>query len=126
MQKFAQADLFIFQNKFDDAFALLDELDETYPGHSLTDDILYRRAEIQIKQRDYVKASEHLQEIVENFPTDILADNALFYLAELNERYFDNKDTAMSQYRELMLNFPGSLYTVEARKRFRKLRGDAF
>jgi outer membrane protein assembly factor BamD (BamD/ComL family) len=41
-----------------------------------------------------------------------------------NER--DLKDTAkaMQYYQDLLTGFPGSLYTVEARKRFRALRGD--
>jgi len=126
MQKFAQADLYIFQNKFDDAFMLLDSLDATYPGHTLTDDILYRRAEIEIKRKDYTKAGEYYQQIIDEFPTDILADNSMFFLGELNENYFDNKEAAMQFYRTLMIEYPGSLYTVEARKRFRKLRGDDF
>lgn len=126
MQKFAQADLYIFQNKFDKAFSLLDSLDVAYPGHTLTDDILYRRAEIELKRKDYTKAAEYYQQIIDEFPTDILADNSMFFLGELNENYFDNKEAAMQFYRTLMIEYPGSLYTVEARKRFRKLRGDDF
>jgi len=126
MQKFAQADLYTFQNKFDLAFNLLDSLDAAYPGHTLTDDILYRRAEIETKRKDFTKAAEYYQQIIDDFPTDILADNAMFFLGELNEDYFDNKELAMQFYRTLMIEYPGSLYTVEARKRFRKLRGDDF
>jgi len=126
MQKFAQADLYIFQNKFEKAFSLLDSLDAAFPGHTLTDDILYRRAEIETKRKDFTKAAQYYQQIIDDFPTDILADNSMFFLGELNENYFDNKEAAMQFYRTLMIEYPGSLYTVEARKRFRKLSGDDF
>jgi len=36
----------------------------------------------------------------------------------------NNKEKAMQLYQDLLVKYPGSLYTVEARKRFRSLRGD--
>jgi len=30
----------------------------------------------------------------------------------------------MELYKSLLIDYPGSIYTVEARKRYRKLRGD--
>jgi len=48
----------------------------------------------------------------------------LFRRAELQETKLMNKEKAMELYQQLLTQFPGSLYTVEARKRFRALRGD--
>lgn len=59
-----------------------------------------------------------------SYATDILADDALFALAELNDSQFGKKDKAMEHYQNLLIKYPGSLYVVEARKRYRKLRGD--
>jgi len=53
---FAKADLYYFQNKTDVAIQLLDSIDKEYPRHSLADDILYKRAEISYKQRDYASS----------------------------------------------------------------------
>jgi len=61
---------------------------------------------------------------MEFYPESLLADDALFFQAELNENYLNNKIKAMICYQDLIFKYPASLYTVEARKRFRKLRGD--
>jgi hypothetical protein len=45
-------------------------------------------------------------------------------LAELYNWKLDDKDKAMELYKQLMMDYTGSLYTTEARKRFRALRGD--
>jgi TolA-binding protein len=55
---------------------------------------------------------------------DILADDALFGLADLHENQLGAPDVAQGLYERLLNEFPGSLYAVEARKRFRRLRGD--
>ena len=55
---------------------------------------------------------------------DILADDALFHLAELYDIQLKDAATAQSLYERLLTEYPGSLYVVEARKRFRQLRGD--
>jgi outer membrane protein assembly factor BamD (BamD/ComL family) len=36
----------------------------------------------------------------------------------------NNKEKAMELYQQLLMDYPGSLFTTEARKRFRQLRGD--
>ncbi|HIB00372.1 MAG TPA: tetratricopeptide repeat protein [Phycisphaerales bacterium] len=77
-----------------------------------------------LKGRNYEKAAAQLQLIIANHLGDILGDNALFRLAFMNEMHFKDKEKAMELYQELMVTFPGSLYVVEARKRFRMLRGD--
>ncbi len=48
----------------------------------------------------------------------------MFLLADLTEKQFNNPDNAMQLYQKLMQDYPSSLYTAEARKRYRKLRGD--
>jgi outer membrane protein assembly factor BamD (BamD/ComL family) len=45
-------------------------------------------------------------------------------MAQLCETRLNDTSKAMEYYQELLLNYPGSLYTVEARKRYRSLRGD--
>jgi outer membrane protein assembly factor BamD (BamD/ComL family) len=42
----------------------------------------------------------------------------------MNERYFNDTAKAMELYEKLIIDYPGSLYVIEARKRFRALRGD--
>jgi hypothetical protein len=48
----------------------------------------------------------------------------LYHRAELHENKLNDKTKAMELYQDLLVNYPGSLYVVEARKRYRTLRGD--
>ncbi|MBC7487442.1 MAG: tetratricopeptide repeat protein, partial [Cytophagaceae bacterium] len=50
--------------------------------------------------------------------------DAMFYSGELYERELKDPAKAMASYEKVLLNFPGSTFSVEARKRYRRLRGD--
>ena len=121
MRRFARADLLIFQNKFDEAEKIYDSINQEFPYHTLNDEILMRRAEIDEKEGNYQKAAEYLQEIVNKYGDDLLCDNALFALGDIYENRLDDKDKAYEYYKQLIFDHPGSLYVVEARKRFREL-----
>ena len=102
----------------------MDSLTLSHPGHTLEDEILLIRAEIAAQRGDFDAAIGHYGEIVELYAMDILADDALFGLAELHEEQLNDPTTAQGMYERLLNEYPGSLYVVEARKRFRRLRGD--
>mgnify|MGYP001214756182 CR=1 FL=1 len=75
--------------------------------------------------KNYSEAAAIFEQVDKNYSTDLLADDALFQLAELYESYLNNKEKAMELYKDILLKYKGSIYVVEARKRFRELRGDA-
>lgn len=121
---FAEAELLVFQNRFDDAFGKLDSLNSEFPEHTLEDDIFFVKSEVHMKKREFTKAEGMLEKIVEKYPEGIRADNAIFKIAELNENQLNNIEKAKSLYEKLFLEYSGSTLAVDARKRFRKLRGD--
>jgi tetratricopeptide (TPR) repeat protein len=124
LKLYAKSDFLLYQNKDSVALATLDSINILYPGHSLADDILYKKAIISSKRGDYNQAISYYQLIIDNHYYDILADNALFRIAELYEFKIGDTDKAMEYYKKLMFDFPGSIYIVDSRKRFRTLRGD--
>lgn len=124
MEIFARADLLTFQNEFDKAERALDSISSLYPGHALTDEVLLQKYELYYKRGQVDTALTFLKQIATEHPTDITADDALFLLGKLYEEFYKNKEKAMEWYQELMINHTNSLYVVEARKRFRALRGD--
>lgn len=124
MNLYADAELLIFQNQHDKAFEKLDTLVQKFPEHTLEDDVYYAKAQIYTKQRDYVTAAEYYQKIIEGFPEEIRADNSIFNLAELYETHLGDIEKAKELYQTLFIDYSGSTFAVEARKRFRKLRGD--
>ena len=124
MQIFARADLLFYQNKFEKCQFTLDSILSIYTGHTLTDEILLRKSEIYLKTNQLQKAVEMLERIINEFSYDILADDALFTLANLYHKKLKDKEKAKSLYEKILIEHNGSIYTAEARKRFRKLRGD--
>ncbi len=121
---YAQADLLVFQNKFEEAFQSLNKLLKDFPAHSLEDDVLYLKSKIYNKKRDYIKQAETLQRIMEGYPEEIRADNALFELAELYQTHLNDPEKAKELYEKLFIDYSSSTFAVEARKRFRIMRGD--
>jgi TolA-binding protein len=121
---YARADLLKYRGQDSLALLTLDSIKTLGLYHSLDDEVLYSKAEIYIHRKDYAKADSALAEIVRNYKSDILADNALFKRAELQAAVFKNRDLAMQLYQQLIIDYPGSLFTTEARKRYRQLRGD--
>ena len=124
MKMYARADLFIFQNRYDDALKSLDSLSAEYPNHSLNDDVLFEKGRIYLQEQNFTEAAAMFDKIDENYSFDLLGDDALFQLAELEQNYLNNNEKAMELYKEILTKYKGSIYTVEARKRYRELRGD--
>lgn len=124
MRLFAQADLLGYQNRWDEAMVKIDSILTAWPMHSLKDEILILKADMHMQNGDFDQAREKLEEVMEYHFADILADDALFQLAEMHERIYEDQEKAKELYEKLLTDYPGSLYVVEARKRFRTLRGD--
>ncbi len=121
---YSRAELLLFRNKYDRALQTLDSIKDIAVCHPLADEVLYKKAEIMIRKGQYEEADTLLQQLVELYPYDILADDALFKRAELYELQFKDIPKAMELYESILLNYSGSLYASEARRNFRRLRGD--
>lgn len=126
LQQFSSAELLIYQNMDSLAIQKLDSIENQFPTHTLIDDILYLKYKISLKNQNFNQAKENLEKIVINHSYDILADDAMFKLAELFQFKFNDNEKAMDYYKNLLIKYPGSIYVVEARKRYRELRGDTF
>lgn len=124
MELFAKSDLYIYQNQLDLALNAVDSILNEYPAHSLTDEILFSKFKIYKKRGEFEKAAKQLEEIILFYNEDIVADDAIFNLAVMNEEVFEDLEKASEYYGLILNDYSNSLYAVEARKRFRRLRGD--
>jgi tetratricopeptide (TPR) repeat protein len=124
LRKYAYADLMIFKNQPNKALTILDSIPVLYPGNLLADDVFMAKSRIYIKNNEFNQAIEQLMGIIENYPTELWGDDAVFILADLYETKLNQPDKAIELFQKIITDFPGSLYVIEARKRFRKLRGD--
>jgi tetratricopeptide (TPR) repeat protein len=125
LKDYAAVEQLVFQNKIVQAEAGLDGLLRKYPGHALQDDALLLKARLQRRTGDYAAAVRTLAQITSNPKYDVLSDDALFLTAEIQDENLKDKAQAQVLYQQVLTKYPGSIYVAEARKRFRRLRGDA-
>jgi hypothetical protein len=119
MLQFARADLLAFQNRYTTCFETLDSITTLFPNHSLTDEIIFLKAKIYRKQGLINEALSNFETILNIHFNSVYADDALFAMAEINDFELNNKEIAHTLYERILTEFPGSLFVVEARKRFR-------
>jgi tetratricopeptide (TPR) repeat protein len=124
LRLYANAELLVFQNRFEEAKNILQELRTQFPQHKLEDDILYLEAEIFMKNNNYKAAAEKYEAIATQYPEEIRADNSIFNLGEIYELHLNNPDKAREYYERIVLEYSNSILAIEARKRYRLLRGD--
>ncbi len=122
LELFADADLLLYRNMLDSAWASYDAIQRSVLSHPLFDEILMRKAQIRMKQARYTEADSLLERVVSFYPYDITADDALILRAELNEEKLNNIEVARECYEKLLLDYPTSLYTDRARKRYNALK----
>jgi tetratricopeptide (TPR) repeat protein len=124
LKKYSNADLMIFKNQSNQALTILDSISVLFPGNKLADDIFMAKSKIFIKNNEFNQAIGQLMGIIENYPTELWGDDAVFILADIYETQLNQPAKALELFQKIITDFPGSLYVIEARKRFRKLRGD--
>ena len=73
----------------------------------------------------FIRAEANYLTIIKNYGEDILADDAHYYLAELYNTELAKPEEAKLLYEKIIFEHQDSIYFIEARKKFRMLRGDA-
>jgi tetratricopeptide (TPR) repeat protein len=121
---YSRAELADYRGQEIMALTVLDSIPATFPQHPILDRVVFRKATIYQKTGDYHAADSLFAIVVRNRPRDLITEEALMKRAEIHEKNMNDKTGAMEFYQQLLNDFPGSVFTDEARKRFRKLRGD--
>lgn len=124
IKKYAVADLLSFQNKNQQAIDTLQIVLNQYKGHPIEDESLFKQAQLFEKINQYANAENNYLQIINLNKDDILADDAHYYLGELYFNKLNSPEKAKENYQKIIFDYPSSIYVVDARKKFRKLRGD--
>ena len=125
LKKYARADLLALQNKDTEAIAILEDILANHKGESIEDEAILKEGELYEKGKQFNKAETDYLKLIAFFKDDILADDAYYRLAKLYENELNQPEKAIEYYEQLIFNFANSIYFVEARKKFRMLRGDS-
>ena len=124
MEMYARADLLIMQRRYGEAVSTLDTLVEAWPGHALEDEILMLKGDLALKNGDVEEALTYYQEVADLHFDDITGDDALYKLAVIYDQILNDLVVAEELYEKLIFEFSGSLHVIEARKRYRELKGE--
>lgn len=125
LMQYALAELKLFQNKHDTALAILAAIPFGDPEiRFLEDDVWYLQGQIFEDQQRNQEALEKYRQVLEKHSEGIRADNALWNMASIYDHRLGEPSRAMELYEKLFIDFSNSILAVEARKRFRELRGD--
>jgi tetratricopeptide (TPR) repeat protein len=132
LKQLARAELLAYQNKNEDALQEISNLftsNEIFinglmPGEVIYDDVLFLEAELYMKLKRYDDAILSLAKIVAADNQGILTDDVYFKMAEMYNFYLNDIEKAQEYYQKIIFEHPSSIYLVEARKKYRKLRGD--
>lgn len=125
LKKYAKADLLAFQNRNDEAINMLDKILEEHKTEPIIAQALFKQAHLFELKGDNEKAKANYEILVKNYRDGILIDDALFYLAEIYDKHLNLPEKAKALYEQIIFNHADSIYFVDARKRYRTLRGDA-
>src|SRR5690554_540925 len=124
LKDFAAADLLVLQDKTDQAIVSLKDILVKHEGKSIIDDTHFKLGEIYYDLGQFDKAAKHWEVVAQDYAYDLLADAACYKLGLLYEDKFNQPEKAMDYYEKIIFDYSDSIYFVDARKRFRKLRGD--
>lgn len=124
LKQFARGDYLIYQNKPQEALMQFQEILKNFKGKEIESVTLYRIGKIHEKLGDYQLALSQYQQIIDLHPEDIYIDEALFFIAEIYSKRVIDLDKAKSYYEKLVFHHQDSIYYVDARKKYRELRGD--
>lgn len=123
LKLFAKATLYEFQEQYDKALETYDVLLEKHQGYSVEDDVLFAQGKLYIKKNQYDKALANFEKLIQFFPLSLLVDDTYFELGQLYES-LENIVEAKQAYEKIIFNHADSIHFVEARKAYRRLRGD--
>jgi TolA-binding protein len=97
---------------------------EKHKGRAIEDDALLKQGALLTRLGDYRDAENSLIHLLSTYPESLLIDECLFSLGKLYEDHLGEIDKAKEMYERIIFEYPSSIYLVEARKAFRRLRGD--
>lgn len=124
LKQFAKGDYLLYQNRNQEAVTQFQLILKTHKGEEIEAVTMLRLGTIYEKLGDYNLALSQYQAIIEQHSDGIYIDEALYFSAEIYNRRLQEPEKAKALYEKIIFNHQDSIHFVEARKKFRQLRGD--
>ena len=124
LKKFAKGDYLLYQNRNQDAVAQFQSILKDFKGEEIEAVTLLRLGGIYEKLGDFNLALSQYQAIIDRHSEGIYIDEALYFSAEIYSKKLQQPEKAKPLYEKIIFSHQDSIHFVEARKKFRQLRGD--
>lgn len=124
LKKFAHADFLLYQNKKKEALAGFQLILKEHKGEDIEAVTLLRIGKIYEKMGDFTNALASYDLIITKYKESIYIDEALYYSAEIYNVQLQDPEKAKPLYEEMIFKHEDSIYYVDSRNKYRKLRGD--
>jgi tetratricopeptide (TPR) repeat protein len=124
LKKFAHADFLLYQNKKAAALAGFQLILKDHKGEDIEPVTLLRIGKIYEKVGDFVNALANYDAIITKHKDCIYIDEALYFSAEIYNLQLKDSEKAKLLYEEMLTKHEDSIFYVDSRNKYRKLRGD--
>ena len=121
---YAKSELLGFQKKYEQAIDTLSYVLTQFKGQQIEDDALFTQAKFYQDLKIFDKAEANLLSILNFHPESLLIDDSIYKLGVLYRDQLQDPLKAQEMFERIIFEFPSSIYLVDARKNYRKLRGD--
>ena len=124
LKKFARADFLLYQNKKAAALAGFQLILKEHKGEDIEPVTLLRIGKIYEKMGDFTNALANYDAIITKHKDCIYIDEALYFSAEIYNLQLKDLEKAKLLYEEMLTKHEDSIFYVDSRNKYRKLRGD--
>ena len=121
---FAKGDFLLYQNRIQEAIIQFQTILQKHKGEEIEAVTLLRLGKIFEKRGDFTLALSQYQAIIDQHSDGIYIDEALYFSAEIYNRQLQLPEKAKPLYEKIIFAHEDSIYFVEARRKYRQLRGD--
>ena len=124
LKQFAKGDYLLYQNRNQESIAQFQSILKSFKGQQIEAVTFLRLGKIYEKQGEYDLALSQYQNIIAQHADGIYIDEALYFSAEIENNKLQQPEKAKLLYEKIIFNHQDSIYFVDARKKYRQLRGD--
>ena len=124
LKQFAKGDYLLYQNRNQEAITQFQSILKSFKGQEIEAVTLLRLGRVYEKLGDYTLALAEYQDIIDHHSDGIYIDEALYFSADIYNKQLQQPDKAKALYEKIIFSHQDSIYFVDARRKFRELRGD--
>ena len=124
LKQFAKGDFLRYQNRNKEASAQFEAILKSFKGQEIEAVTKLRLGTIYEQEGEFALALSQYENCINQHAESIYKDEALFFAAEIYNKNTNQPEKAKLLYEQLIFNHQDSIYFIEARNEFRKLRGD--